>query len=91
MFLLGCWLGADTPSFLLCPGRLGRSCRGFAKGAASSALTSDPVKSPVFDAPLSTGAQGASSGQRAAISGLSGVAVSANGVAAEEVFHRDEQ
>lgn len=44
----------------------------------------------MFEAPLRTGAQGTSSGQRATISGLSGVAVSANGVAAEEVFHRDE-
>lgn len=90
MFLLGCWLGASTPFLLFSPGGWGGAAQEFAKGASSSALTSDPVKSPVFEAPLRTGAQGTSSGQRATISGLSGVAVSANGVAAEEVFHRDE-
>lgn len=61
----------------------------FAKGAVSSGLTSDPVKSPVFEQPLQSGPQAVSPGQRATISGLSGVAVSANGVATEELS--DEQ
>ncbi|QOW64689.1 hypothetical protein [Rothia terrae] len=57
----------------------------FFKGAASSGLTSDPVKSPVFEQPLQSGAQAVSPSQRDTISGASGVAVSANGVAAEEL------
>ena len=63
----------------------------FLKGAASSGLTSGPIKAPVFEAPLKLGAQQVSPGQRVTLSSLSGIAVSANGLAAEEAFKHDEQ
>lgn len=57
----------------------------FFKGAASSALTSDPLKSVSFERPLQTMAGDTSAGQRVAVAGVSGVAVSVNGVAVEEI------
>lgn len=57
----------------------------FFKGAASSALTSDPLKSVGFERPLQTMAGDTSAGQRVAVAGVSGVAVSVNGVAVEEI------
>lgn len=57
----------------------------FFKGATSSALTSDPLKSVGFERPLQTMAGDTSAGQRVAVAGVSGVAVSVNGVAVEEI------
>lgn len=57
----------------------------FFKGATSSALTSDPLKSVSFERPLQTMAGDTSAGQRVAVAGVSGVAVSVNGVAVEEI------